>query len=158
MAVRGLARKSPLVPAVSPLLQLGVPFVWLGMLVAISFLETPLKFRAPGITTPLALGIGRLVFRTLNLTELALGALLTAALFTGPTPGAIGWALLSSLWAALLIQVGLLRPRLDRRTRALLAGDPPPPSHQHLAYIALDVGKVLALPALGVVLAAGLLP
>jgi len=42
------------------------PFVWLGMVVAISFVETPLKFRAPGITVPLGLGIGRLVFRALN--------------------------------------------------------------------------------------------
>lgn len=41
-------------------------FIWLGMVLAISFLETPLKFRAPGITLPLGLGIGRLVFRALN--------------------------------------------------------------------------------------------
>jgi len=26
-----------------------VTFVWLGMVLAISFLETPLKFRAPGV-------------------------------------------------------------------------------------------------------------
>ena len=26
-------------------------FVWLGMVLAISFLEAPLKFRAPGVTT-----------------------------------------------------------------------------------------------------------
>ena len=25
-------------------------FVWLGMVLAISFIETPLKFRAPGVT------------------------------------------------------------------------------------------------------------
>ena len=35
-------------------------FIWLGMVLAISFLEAPLKFRAPGITIPLGLGIGRL--------------------------------------------------------------------------------------------------
>jgi len=29
-------------------------------LVAISFLEAPLKFRAPGVTVPFGLGIGRL--------------------------------------------------------------------------------------------------
>jgi hypothetical protein len=45
-------------------------FVWLGMVLAISFLEAPLKFRAPGITVPLGLGIGRLVFRALNACEL----------------------------------------------------------------------------------------
>ena len=30
-------------------------FVWVGMVVAISFVETPLKFRAPGVTPALAL-------------------------------------------------------------------------------------------------------
>lgn len=52
--------------------QIATPFIWLGMVPAISFLETPLKFRAPGITVPLGLGIGRLVFRALNGVELAL--------------------------------------------------------------------------------------
>ena len=33
--------------------------VWLGMVLAISFLEAPLKFRAPGVTLPPGLGIGR---------------------------------------------------------------------------------------------------
>jgi hypothetical protein len=37
-------------------------FIWLGMVLAISFMETPLKFRAPRITLQLGLGIGRLVF------------------------------------------------------------------------------------------------
>ena len=32
-------------------------FVWLGMVLAISFLEAPLKFRAPGVTIALGLGI-----------------------------------------------------------------------------------------------------
>ncbi|WP_328388425.1 hypothetical protein [Nocardia sp. NBC_00416] len=40
-----------------------VPMLWLGMVLAISFLEAPLKFRAPGVATELGLGIGRLVFR-----------------------------------------------------------------------------------------------
>ena len=35
-----------------------VTFTWLGMVLAISFLEAPLKFRAPGITVPLGLLIG----------------------------------------------------------------------------------------------------
>ena len=45
-------------------------FVWLGMVLAISFLETPLKFRAPGVDIPIGLGIGRIVFRALNRAEI----------------------------------------------------------------------------------------
>lgn len=54
-----------------------VVFIWLGMVLAISFLETPLKFRAPGVDIPIGLGIGRIVFRALNRAEITL-ALVTA--------------------------------------------------------------------------------
>jgi hypothetical protein len=53
-------------------LATAVTFVWLGMVTAISFVEAPLKFRAPGVTLPIGLGIGRLVFRALNIAELTL--------------------------------------------------------------------------------------
>lgn len=136
---------------------IAVPFVWLGMVLAISFLEAPLKFRAPGITLPLGLGIGRLVFRALNIVELALAALLVAAGAVARLPG-IGWLLVAVLVGLLAVQVLLLRPRLDRRARQLLAGQTPPPSRQHLAYVALEGAKVLALPVLGAVLTVSALP
>lgn len=56
-----------------------ISFVWLGMVLAISFLEAPLKFRAPGIDLKLGLGIGRIVFRALNLVEVVLATVLVAA-------------------------------------------------------------------------------
>jgi hypothetical protein len=49
--------------------------VWLGMVLAISFLEAPLKFRAPDVTVPIGLGIGRLAFRALNTAEAVLAGL-----------------------------------------------------------------------------------
>ena len=59
------------------LLAIALPFVWLGLLLGISAIETPLKFKAPGITLELGLGIGRLVFRALNRVELAIAVVLT---------------------------------------------------------------------------------
>jgi hypothetical protein len=47
----------------APSLATAVTFVWLGMVLAISFLEAPLKFRAAGVTLRIGLGIGRLVLR-----------------------------------------------------------------------------------------------
>ena len=129
----------------------GTAFAWLGMVLAISFLETPLKFRAPGITLPLGLGIGRLVFRALNTTEITLAAVLLAALLTY-RPGVAGWALLGITGALLATQTGLLRPRLDRRAGQIITGQTPPPSRLHLAYIALEILKVAALVALGTLL------
>ena len=51
-------------------LQIAIPFVWFGAVGAISFMEAPLKFTAPNITIPLGLGIGMIVFHTLNKIEI----------------------------------------------------------------------------------------
>jgi hypothetical protein len=92
------------------------------------------------------------VFRALNAAEIGLLALLSAAGLAGSMPSA-GWGLVVALGVLLAVQVLLVRPRLDRRTVAIIDGRTPPPSHQHLTYVALEVLKVLALPVLGVVLA-----
>jgi hypothetical protein len=134
------------------LVALAVPFVWLGMVLAISFLEAPLKFRAPVITLALGLGIGRLVFRALNAAEILLATLLTIAC-TARRPGAAAWALLAVSWLVLTTQIGILRPRLDSRAQQIIAGRTPVPSKQHLAYIALEATKVPLLVLLGAVLA-----
>lgn len=139
---------------IAELVQVAVPFTWLGAVLGISFLETPLKFRAPGITVALGLGIGRLVFRALAVFELVLAAALTAAMIIG-TRGLDADAptvVLIAVWVGLAVQVTVLRPRLDRRTRMILAGDTPTRSHLHLAYIALEGVKVVLLAALGVLL------
>lgn len=65
------------------------------------------------------------------------------------SPGA-----LIALWAVLVGQVAVLRPRLDRRTRQILAGQTPPRSHLHLAYITLEAAKVVLLAVLGALLVA----
>ncbi len=136
---------------------LAVPFVWVGMVLAISFLEAPLKFRAPGITLPLGLGIGRLVFRALNLTEIGLAVLLTLAFFA-LGPSGLSWALLAAAWLTIGVQVGVLRPQLDRRAATIVTGRMPPPSRMHLIYIALEAAKAPLLIALGATLIAAALP
>ena len=138
-------------------ITVGLPFVWWGMVLAISFLEAPLKFRAPGITLPLGLGIGRLVFRALNIAEIVLATAL-AVIGAGTGLPSAGWLLLAGLAVLLAVQVLLLRPRLDRRALQILAGRSVPPSRQHLAYVALEGAKAIALPALGVVIARSVIP
>jgi hypothetical protein len=70
--------------------------------------------------------------------------------------GAAPWTLTAILWAVLAIQAGVLRPRLDQRVRLVLAGESPPRSRLHLAYVALEGIKVVLLPIVGVVLVAGI--
>jgi hypothetical protein len=126
-------------------------FVWLGMVLAISFLEAPLKFRAPGVTVPLGLGIGRVVFAALNRVEVVLLVVVGIALAAGPRSTAlVGMG--GALAVLLAVQLGVLRPALRRRTdRVLAAGDADPPrSRHHLVYIALETVKVVVLAALGI--------
>jgi hypothetical protein len=131
-------------------ITVAVAFVWLGMVMAISFLEAPLKFRAPGITVQLGLGIGRLVFRALNAAEVVAMAVLVAAVATGPLSVSVVTA--SGVVAAvLLLQLLAVRPRLSRRSAAVLAGATAPRSRAHHAYVGLEVVKVAALTALGVI-------
>jgi hypothetical protein len=126
-------------------------FVWLGMVLAISFLEAPLKFRAPGVTTVIGLGIGRLVFRALNVAEVVLALVVVVAGVLGGASTAQG-VTIGVLVVVLLAQLALVRPRLDRRSDRVLAGETLPRSRLHLAYIGLEVAKVVVLLVLGVLL------
>ena len=96
-------------------------FIWLGMVLAISFIEAPLKFRAPGVTLQIGLGIGRLVFRALNACELALAAVVVACFAIKPPTTGIAVAAAVAV-VTLLAQVLAVRPRLTRRSDAVLAG------------------------------------
>ncbi|MFY9337970.1 MAG: hypothetical protein WAO90_18470 [Mycobacterium sp.] len=131
-------------------------FVWLGMVFAISFLEAPLKFRAPGITIPLGLGIGRLVFRALNICEVVLAAVALVAVVLGRAPGGATAALVVAV-AALGAQVLAVRPALTRRSDAVLA-DPAVAesgrSNAHVVYVGFEAVKVVALLVSGVLLLA----
>ncbi|MEU6411073.1 hypothetical protein [Microbispora sp. NPDC046933] len=130
-------------------------FVWLGMVLAISFMEAPLKFRAPGVTIPIGLGIGRLVFRALNAAEVVLAVVVIAAVATG-APG-VAVAVLTAVASIVLVtQLAVVRPSLNRRSDRVLAGEDPARhrSRAHLYYVALEVVKVLSLLALGWVLQA----
>lgn len=131
-------------------------FVWLGMVLAISFLEAPLKFRAPGVTIQLGLGIGRLVFRALNGCEVVLAAVTLGALVLGRAQAGAVVAVVVAV-AALGAQVVGVRPVLTRRSDAVLA-DPAVAqagrSHAHVVYVAFELIKVLALLVGGVLLLA----
>jgi hypothetical protein len=133
------------------LLAIALPFAWLGLVLGISVIETPLKFQAPGITTALGLGIGRLVFHALNLVELAIACML--AIVVARQARGRPLALLGGIVAILLVQAFWLRPLLDDRAVRIIAGEDVPDSSLHLAYIALESVKLVALPALGTVLA-----
>ena len=129
-------------------------FVWLGMVLAISFLEAPLKFRAPGVTLQIGLGIGRMVFRALNTVEslLAVGILAALTLSRPSVSVVVAFAIAV---VALVGQLLGVRPRLARRSDAVLAGDEGSRSRAHYAYVLLEVVKVIGLALGGILLLSG---
>jgi hypothetical protein len=142
------------------LVTLAMPLVWLGLVVGLSFIEAPLKFRAPGITIPLGLGIGRLVFRALGRIELVAIVLLTALVAWGIESTAATWWVVGGLWLVVLSQQVVIRPRLARRTDEVLAGreSTGPSSHAHVWFVAVDVVKVALLIGAAVVIGNAVAP
>ncbi|MGW4738184.1 hypothetical protein [Nocardia xishanensis] len=126
-----------------------LPMLWLGMVLAISFLEAPLKFRAPGVTLALGLGIGRIVFRALNIAETVLAVALVLSC-VALEPSTATWVWLGIAVAILAAQILVVRPPLTRRSNRVLAGEELPRSHAHYWYVGLEVAKVVALVGLAI--------
>ncbi len=124
-------------------------FTWFGMVVAISFIEAPLKFRAPGVTLSIGLGIGRRVFRALNTIEVLLAIVIIAAMLLGSMTTGAATPLVVAI-VALLLQLVAVRPLLNRRSNAVLAAPARSEgttkrSRVHYVYVGLELVKVAAL-------------
>ena len=134
------------------ILQIAIPFVWFGAVGAISFMEAPLKFTAPNITLALGLGIGRVVFQTLNKIEIILALVLIVSVFIERPKGKSWIYFLGAAAFLLLLETVWLLPLLDARAVQVLNGNAPPFSGSHIVYIVFDAIKFISLFALGTIL------
>ena len=132
-----------------------VCLVWAGMVAGISFLEAPVKFRAPSLTREVGLDVGRHVFGALGWVEVG-WALLSAALvvLAGARP-AWHWAALLLIWAFVAAQRLWLWPVLREQTGRIIAGENAPATYHHVAYIGSEFAKVMLLVGLSVALLSG---
>lgn len=127
-----------------------VALIWLGMIVGISFLATPVKFFVQDLSLPVALQVGQAPFAVFGRLELALAAALLIACAISSRKRSVALALAGLLAAVVALQTAWLLPVLDARVSAIVAGAPPPPSAHHSLYAALEVAKVLLLAALSI--------
>nr|NLD41287.1 hypothetical protein [Actinomycetales bacterium] len=123
------------------------------MVIAISFLEAPLKFRAPGVTVALGLGIGRIVFRAVNTCEVILALIVTGSLVLSGSVAA-GNLVLAAAVAILVIQLAVVRPALRRRSARVLSVPETGPeagpetggrSRAHWVYVGFEAVKAITL-------------
>ena len=120
--------------------------IWIGLVLGLSFIEAPLKFQAPGITTKLGLGIGRLVFGALNKIEIVFSIFFLMASVKGYKHfGNLLMGALAIIILIVLIQSVYLLPALDARAALILADQEPAPSMHHLWYVGCEVGKLILL-------------
>ena len=123
--------------------------LWLGLLFGVSFLATPVKFAAPTLTLPVGLDVGRVTFALFNKVEWAMAALVAIVfLFAGMRR--ISLVLLAASIGILGLQQFWLRPILDVRIAAAIAGTPMPQTYHHVAYVAFEVAKAVSLLGLAI--------
>ena len=121
-------------------------FLWIGFICAISFMETRLKFRAPGVTLPIGLSIGKLLFRALNKVEWAFAIIITIGMLI--SKGHLNIFILGGYGLTILLlvmQTLWLLPALEKRADVLISGQTLLPSALHWYFIAVESGKVIAL-------------
>lgn len=131
--------------------SIAIVFIWIGFVCAISFMEAWLKFQAPGITVPLGLGIGRLVFGALNIMEWVFALVILIDFFSSkpysplrnqlPLYISIVIVAVQSLW---------LLPALDHRAGLLIAGKDPGESILHYFYVGFEIIKLACLFIYGI--------
>ena len=123
--------------------------LWVGALLGVSFLATPIKFRAQTLPYHAALEIGQLTFRALGRAE---WALLVAVALLGqvwsPAPARLVVPL-TAVTLLLVVQHGWLLPRMNARVdHALHTLERPRRSRIHHVYVAAEIGKLAALLAI----------
>lgn len=124
-------------------------FIWIGFVLAISFMEAWLKFRAPGVTLPIGLGIGRLVFSALNKMEWIFSIICLITLL----PQKENFTGIKLLWwipiLIVIVQTFWMLPALDFRAEMHIRGDIVPSSNLHFYYVILEFLKVGILVIFG---------
>ena len=126
-------------------------FVWAGVVVGISFLEAPLKFKAPNVTKEIGLGIGRVVFSAMNKLEWIFLLILFFCIiwiFKNNIPY-LSFFLFGLLIAVLILQTIFLN-YLNIRVEKILSGQKISSSYLHFFYVLLEGLKFILLLYLSV--------
>lgn len=126
-----------------------ITFIWTGFILAISFMEAWVKFRAPTLTLAQGLDVGRQVFHALSIVEKGFLALqLGAVIFFYKEKAKL--MVLGGIVVILVLQWVWLLPVLDARAALYIAHEPVPGNSPHLYFVLMEAAKVGLLLALGV--------
>ncbi len=126
-----------------------VALVWIGLVLGVSLLATPIKFQAPSLDLAVGLDVGRHTFAALNLVEIVTLAVLAVIVILGArTP--IMLAAIAGLAVLVASQTMWLLPALDARVEIYLSGEVPPASALHNIYVVVEGLKLLILAGIAI--------
>jgi hypothetical protein len=151
----------------------GLSILWAGMILAISFLEAWVKFKAPFLRKHVAVDVGRHVFCALNTVELAISTSLWIGRFlVAPPPTVRRLVVLPAVVTALLwLEIIVVAPKLYARAKHKIVvqasadhellneqeimalssladairNKPLPPAKWHFVYVLMEAVKVACL-------------
>lgn len=125
-------------------------FLWIGFVCAISFMESWLKFKAPGVTLHLGLGIGKRIFSALNKVELILAAIIIGILiYAEQELFSIEIVSFYIPFLILVVQTFWLLPQLNTRADLYNFMEEIPSSKLHFYYVGIETVKVICLIIFG---------
>lgn len=117
-----------------------------GIFITISFLETPMKFQVSGMTLPVALELGMMMFGISTKIQCVFLILIIAGMFISrKVYTKTDFIIITVLFALLLIEKFWMLPVLDNRAHLLSAGKPVSTSEMHNYFIYAESAKAFFL-------------
>jgi len=127
-----------------------IAIFWLGFFMAISFMEAPLKFTAPGLSMAEGLQIGKIIFGTLNKCEWVFLIIILITCFI-KSASLTSLYLIAAMAIIMLLETAWLLPVLDEGADRIIHGQPFMHGQLHWVYIILEIIKVPLLLLIGLV-------
>lgn len=123
-------------------------YLWAGLILGVSFIATPAKFKAAHLTLPIALEVGRATFSIFNKVEwfICLSIIFISAM---SSKSQFYWFLIFSLLFLLLLETFWLLPVLDIRADKVIAGEVIKSGLHHWVYIGAEVLKIILTLVVG---------
>lgn len=122
---------------------------WLGFFTAISFMEAPLKFTAPGLGMAEGLQVGKIIFKALNLSEWTFFLVVVTTCIFRKT-SRMGFYLIAIAGIILALETKWLLPVLDQYADQIIRGRQVTEHNAHWFYIILEVIKAPVLLLIGI--------
>ena len=121
---------------------------WLGFFMAISFMEAPLKFTAPGLSMAEGLQIGKIIFGSLNICEWSFLLIILITCIVKKTTRK-GFYLIAAVSVIMTAETAWLLPALDHNANLIIEGFPVMSHSTHWFYIMFEIIKVPILLMIG---------